>query len=153
MQSFTKKETSLDDPAIKGGVTATVPIDFARDIKPILDRSCVDCHSGSRPKGGFALISRDALLKGGQSGEPAIVAGNAQDSHLIHFVSGEVEDLEMPPLVRRNKYPALSSAEINRLRAWIDAGAPWPAKTASASEKVSALRPMENCDQPVAPDL
>jgi hypothetical protein len=39
----------------------------------------------------------------------------------------------MPPLSRRHKYPALMPEEIEQLRAWIDAGAPWPsAKSANA---------------------
>jgi hypothetical protein len=52
---------------------------------------------------------------------------------LIRNVSDAIEDLEMPPLSRRHKYPALMPEEIERLRAWIDAGAPWPsAKSANA---------------------
>lgn len=116
-------------------------VEFARDIKPILERSCVGCHSGQKPRGAFDLASRDALLKGGQSGEPAIIPGHAEESPLIQFVSGKIEDLEMPPLARREKYPALSSAEIARLRAWVDAGAPWPLiKTASANLPSSPSR-------------
>ena len=64
-------------------------------------------------------------MKGGQNGEPAIVPGHADQSHLLQYVSDKVEDLEMPPLNRRGKFPALSAEEIARLRAWIDAGAPW----------------------------
>lgn len=115
----------------------TAAVDFARDIKPLFERSCAGCHGGEKPRGGFALVSRDALLKGGASGEPAIAPGYADDSTLIQYVTGKIEDLEMPPLDRREKYPALSAVEIDRLRAWIDAGAPWPA-TGAASAK-SAL--------------
>ena len=79
------------------------------------------------------ITSRGGLLKGGQSGEPAIVPGYADDSLLIRNVSDVIEDLEMPPLSRRHKYPGLTPEEIERLRAWIDAGAPWPsAKSANA---------------------
>jgi hypothetical protein len=45
---------------------------------------------------------------------------------MIKQILGLVEDLEMPPLNRREKYPALTADEIARLRAWIEAGAPWP---------------------------
>jgi hypothetical protein len=119
--------------AVAGPVTGAATIDFARDIKPIFERSCVDCHSGAKPKGFFDITSRAGLLKGGQSGEPAVVPGYADDSQLIRNVSDAIEDLEMPPLSRRHKYPALMPEEIERLRAWIDAGAPWPsAKSANA---------------------
>ena len=51
-----------------------------------------------------------------------------------------IEDLEMPPLSRRHKYPGLTSEEIERVRAWIDAGAPWPtAKSANADIARPAL--------------
>ena len=83
-----------------------------------------------KQRGGFTLISREALLKGGASGEPAIVPGSAAGSTLVRYVTGQIEDLEMPPLDRREKYPALAPAEVDVLRAWIDAGAPWgPVKT------------------------
>jgi ankyrin repeat protein len=115
-------------------VTASGPaaaIDFARDIQPLFERSCAGCHGGERPRAGFTLVSRESLLKGGQSGDPAIVPGHAATSPLFLQVSDQVEDLEMPPLARREKYPALSPEEIARIRTWIDAGASW--KDARAS--------------------
>jgi hypothetical protein len=98
-------------------------VDFARDIQPVLERSCAKCHGGEKPRGGLAMTSRDALAKGGQSGEPAFLPGNADGSNLIKYVSDQIEDLEMPPLDRREKYPALSKNEIELLRTWVNAGA------------------------------
>ncbi len=117
--------------ASAAGASASVAtINFTRDIAPIFERSCAGCHGGEKPRGGFALISRESLLKGGASGEPAIAPGSAADSTLVRYVTGQIEDLEMPPLDRREKYPALTPAEVDLLRAWIDAGAPWaPVKT------------------------
>jgi ankyrin repeat protein len=102
------------------------PVEFTRDIKPLLERSCVSCHSGQRPKGGYHLDSRQGLLKGGNRGEAAVIASRSDQSPLLRFVSDQVEDLEMPPLPKREKFPALSHDEIGRLRAWIDQGAVWP---------------------------
>ncbi|MDP3069476.1 MAG: ankyrin repeat domain-containing protein [Opitutaceae bacterium] len=111
---------------------ASAKIDFTRDIAPIFGRSCTGCHGGEKSRGDFTLVSREALLKGGGSGEPAIVPGSAAGSALIRYVTGQIEDLEMPPLDRREKYPALTPAEVDVLRTWIDAGAPWaPVKTVS----------------------
>jgi Planctomycete cytochrome C len=104
--------------------SAAVTFDFARDIQPVFERSCVNCHSGARPKGGLNLTTREGLLKGGQSGRPAIIPGYADESPLVHQVSDKVEDLEIPPLAPREKYPALAPAKIERVRAWIEAGAP-----------------------------
>lgn len=100
-------------------------VDFARDVYPVLERSCIKCHSGERPKALFSITSREALLKGGRSGEPAVVPGQGGESQLVVFASDEVEDLEMPPLKHRDKFPSLSAAEISLLRTWIDQGAVW----------------------------
>jgi ankyrin repeat protein/mono/diheme cytochrome c family protein len=104
----------------------TAMVDFNRDVRPILERSCVSCHSGEKSRGSFDLTTRDTALKGGQSGEAAILSGKPDASPLIRFVQDKVEDLEMPPLSKRAKYPALTKDETARLRAWIHQGAVWP---------------------------
>jgi ankyrin repeat protein len=106
-------------------------IEFARDIQPLFERSCAECHGGAKPKGGFSLASRESLLKGGLNAEPVVVPGHAKDSHVLRYVSGQVEDLEMPPLNKREKFPALTQVEIEQLRRWIDEGAVWPSRETS----------------------
>jgi len=115
-------------------------IDFARQIKPILERSCVGCHSGDMPKGQFRVESREAFLKGGATGEANLVPGHSEASLVLDYVSDKVPDLEMPPKAKRKQFPALSTDEIALLRAWIDEGADWPKDTALASPKVEAAR-------------
>src|SRR5262249_16925033 len=85
-------------PSDKPAVTPQTPsvtmlkqiknIDFARQIKPLLVRSCVGCHSGEKPRGFFRIDGRDSLLKGGASGAAAIVPGHSEKSPLIDYVSG-----------------------------------------------------------------
>lgn len=106
--------------------SASAPVDFARDIQPILERSCVACHSGERPKGGLKLSDRASLLHGGNRREPVVVAGDSSQSAIVRLVSDQVEDLEMPPLSQRKKFPGLTADEIARLNAWVDQGAVWP---------------------------
>ena len=100
---------------------STNRIEFTRDIKPILDASCLRCHGPERPKSGFSLITRESALKGGQNGVD-IIPGNSTNSPLIHYVSRLVEDMEMPP---PGKGEPLKSEQIGLLRAWIDQGAVW----------------------------
>ncbi|HXI54285.1 MAG TPA: DUF1549 domain-containing protein, partial [Candidatus Saccharimonadales bacterium] len=95
------------------------PIAFARDIKPILEASCVKCHGRGKEKGGFKLDTRVTLLKGGDSG-PAVIAGRSAESTLIELVSGLDPDNVMP--VKGSK---LTPAQVGLLRAWIDQGLPW----------------------------
>ena len=103
-----------------------MPIEFTRDIQPLLERSCAACHSGERAKGGFAMSDRAALLRGGARGEPAVVASNPDASPLLRFVQDQVEDLEMPPVAKRGKFPAFTKEEVAKLRGWIAQGAGWP---------------------------
>src|SRR4051812_19445463 len=98
-------------------------VNFVTDVKPILERSCVQCHSGEKPKGGFSVETREALLRGGQSKEAAVTPGHSSASPLVQFVSDLVREMEMPPLEKRKSVPALTQPEIALLRAWIDQGA------------------------------
>src|SRR5690242_5620608 len=72
---------------------------FETKIRPLLAEHCYACHSGTAKdiKASFRLDFRDALLKGGQSGKPAIVAGNPDGSPLIRAVKGTDPKLAMPP--------------------------------------------------------
>jgi ankyrin repeat protein len=121
------KATAVDPKIVAAtAVNTAATIEFARDIQPVLERSCVACHSGARAKGGFQVVNRAALLQGGKRGEPAVVPGNPDAGRLIHLVQDQVEDLEMPPVAKRGKFPALSKDETARLRDWINQGAAWP---------------------------
>jgi ankyrin repeat protein len=115
-------------------------IDFARQIKPLLERSCVACHSGDKPRSLFRLDGRDAILKGGASGEAAVVPGHSGTSLLIGYVSGKSPDSEMPPKAVRERFPALTADEVELLRAWIDQGADWPTGVLLSSPKIEKQR-------------
>jgi hypothetical protein len=115
-------------------------IDFARQIKPLLERSCTACHSGEKPRGLFRIDGRDAIQKGGASGAAAIVPGHSEKSPLIDYVSGKVPESEMPPRAVRERAPALTTDEVALLRAWIDQGAEWPTGVSLASPQ-SAKQP------------
>ena len=100
-------------------------IDYAKEIKPLFEASCIKCHGPEKPKGKYRLDSRDAMIKGGESEKPAVVVGKSDQSPLIHYVADLVEDMEMPPKDKREKYPGLKPEQIALLRAWIDQGAKW----------------------------
>lgn len=97
-------------------------IDFARDIRPILSRRCVRCHGERKQKAGLRLDSKAAAMAGSFFGtEPVIVPGDSAGSALLQRVSSTDEDERMPP-----KGKPLDPEQIELLRRWIDAGAPWP---------------------------
>ena len=95
-------------------------IDFARDIQPILQQSCLKCHARGKYKGGLSLESRMATVQGGESGT-AIVPGASGESLLIERIATDDPDLAMPQSGGR-----LTPEQIALLRSWIDQGAPWP---------------------------
>src|ERR1700683_2784963 len=81
-------------------------VDFATEVKPIFEASCIRCHGRGRDRGGLRIDSRDTLLKGGDSG-PGAVAGNSAGSYLVELVSGANPDELMP-----KKGKKLTSEEI-----------------------------------------
>ncbi|MEC9094142.1 MAG: DUF1553 domain-containing protein, partial [Planctomycetota bacterium] len=90
---------------------------FEAKVKPILEKSCFNCHGGGKKiKGELILTNREDLLKGGETG-PAVDLKNPKDSLLLSAIN--YEDYEMPP---SGKLPA---AQIEILTNWIKLGAPW----------------------------
>lgn len=96
---------------------------FQVRVWPVLERSCVRCHGPEKQKSGLRLDSREAALKGGESG-PAVVIGKPAESLLIKLVRHVEDDRVMPPK------DALEDSEIVALERWISDGAPWPGKEA-----------------------
>jgi hypothetical protein len=96
-------------------------VDFGRDIRPILERSCWKCHGPEKQKSGLRFDRRQGVLAAGDSGKQAIQPGRADESELIRRVEAGSAEERMPP-----KSGPLSREQIKTLRAWIDQGAIWP---------------------------
>jgi len=114
---------------------ATTKVDFARDIQPIFEASCVKCHGRGKEKGGFRLDNRETFLKGGDSGPPAL-PGKSAESYLIELVSGLDPDNVMP--VKGSK---LTATQVGLLRGWIDQGMPWTEGVSFAKKPPLNLHP------------
>ena len=105
------------------------PVDYARDIAPILSRNCYRCHGPKKQQAGLALHQEERAMAGGDSG-PAIVPGKSAASRLIRYVAGLDEDYQMPP---EGAGQPLSPEQIGLLRAWIDQGARWTSSSKPAA--------------------
>ncbi len=103
--------------------TTTPPAEivFARDIQPILQRRCIDCHGPDKAKSNIRVDQRATLIRGGDSGLPAIVPGNPKQSHILDLIEGTNPDETMPP-----KGESPNAKEIALLEQWIAGGANWP---------------------------
>src|SRR6266496_6584465 len=98
---------------------------FEKKIRPVLVERCYKCHSASaeKVKGALMLDTREGMLKGGESGKPAVVAGDVGKSRLIEAIRYTNDDLQMPPKKAGGK---LSDEQIADFIAWINMGAPDP---------------------------
>jgi len=111
--------------------TAAGP-DYVRDVKPIFERHCYSCHGPEDQTSSYRLDVRDVALKGGDSGEPAIVPHKAAESAIIRHVTNPDPDQRMPPADA--DVPPLSPEQIATLTAWIDAGPSWPDQLAGSTD-------------------
>ena len=116
------------------------PVDFARDVRPLFARRCLECHGPAKQKGGLRLDVRGEALRGGDNG-PALAPGG----HLWVRVNSADPDEKMPP-----KGDRLTAAELDLLRRWLAAGAPWP-EDASGGRVVSDHWAFQPVRRPAVP--
>ncbi len=106
---------------VAANTVQAAPVEFVRDIQPILAQHCWKCHGPDKQQGGLRLDVRESALKGGDSEEPAVVPLHAGQSRLILLITSKDENERMPP-----EGEPLSATQIEKLRRWIDGGAVWP---------------------------
>jgi ankyrin repeat protein/ABC-type molybdate transport system substrate-binding protein len=104
--------------------------DFAAEIQPLLREKCVGCHGPTQQMSGYRLDRRSAAFRGLL--RPNIIPGSSASSRLYHRISGIQFGPQMPPT------GALAPEQIERIRAWIDAGAEWPDALANETERPAA---------------
>jgi len=135
--------TESDDGSVATPDRLRKVVNFRNDIVPILDRHCWKCHGpverGKRAKAGIRLASRNELF-GDQDGVVMVVPNDLEESLLYHVVSLPRDDADaMPP-----GGPGLEPKEMEALRDWIMAGAPFEA---GATDPVT---PKPAADDPAA---
>jgi len=116
--------TALGCALMFAATAAAAPVDFSRDIQPILSDNCYHCHGpdASSRKSGLRLDRHAEALAGGKSGLATIVPGKPEDSELIaRIFSHDTE--EIMPSPESNK--TLTAAQKELLRRWVDEGAVW----------------------------
>lgn len=115
------------------------PVTFTDHIRPIMERSCWNCHGEAAQLSDLDLRTRESAMQGGTRG-PAIVPGRAEESRLYRTVAG----LDDPPMPMSGN--GLTEGELAAVRDWINEGAHWDASgTTTAADALSAL---ENSELP-----
>ena len=105
-----------------GSATQAKDPSYSEDVRPILSEMCFKCHGpdDKARKGDFLLSERDGALKGGESGEAAIVPGKPFESELVkRLLSHDPEEVMPPPAMKKK----LSAEQIAVLEKWIASGA------------------------------
>jgi len=105
-----------------GAALATpTPVDFVREVRPILQKHCYECHGAEKQKSALRLDIKSEAQRGGDAYGPSVVAKKSAESPLILLITSKNADERMPP-----EGAPLSEAEIATLTRWIDEGAVWP---------------------------
>ena len=127
---------------ISCAANASVPIDFNRDVRPILSSNCFKCHGiddGGR-KAKLRLDVRAVAIGPAKSGKAAIVPGKPDESELVHRIFSTDADEVMPPASTK---VVLSDAQKNVLRQWIAEGAEYKVHWAFVAPKQVGLPPVK----------
>lgn len=108
------------DPAKLPPAAKTPGVTFAKDIKPLFEKSCFKCHGAEKQKGKLRLDTLEAALKGGENA-PNVVPGDSAKSTLVASIArvGDEDDF-MPP---KDKGEPFTKEQVGLVRAWIDQGA------------------------------
>ncbi|MCI0422238.1 MAG: DUF1549 domain-containing protein, partial [Acidobacteria bacterium] len=118
------------------------PVDFNRDIRPILSDTCFTCHGPDEQaqQAGLRLDTKEGAFAD-RGGYQVIVPGKASQSRLFQRISAKEEALRMPPPTAERK---LTESQIELLRRWIDEGAKWDTHWAYTAPKRPSLPSVKN---------
>ena len=131
-------------PLLAGGVRADV--DFVKEIKPILEQTCLRCHSGPKAKEGLSLDTLENMLTGSNNGK-ILVPGKAAESKLHKSITLPKDDEKrMPPTGE-----PLSKAVTDKFQAWINEGAKWPKGLVLKAVDVEVKLTVEDTGLPISP--
>jgi len=128
------------------GLLLAQEVDFKREVLPVLEDRCLDCHGEDEQESGLRLDLRSRMIRGGDSGLPAIVPGKPEKSYLIEVIKHLDEDFKMPP--DEDKLP---DEEIDILTRWIKQGAVWPGQMDAVAKEESSHWAFQPVVRPVVP--
>jgi len=99
------------------------PIDFSKQIRPILSENCFFCHGPDEKKREAGLrLDDETSSKKSNEGVIAVVPGNPEKSALIERIVSKDPDEVMPP---PKQHKTISPAQVALLKEWIKQGAKW----------------------------
>jgi WD40 repeat protein len=115
------RATAEDGPIKIAEIQREEPVDFQKEILPILRRNCLACHNSTEAESDLVLETPDTIRKGGSEGEAAI-AGKPAESLILLLASRQQESF-MPPDGNDVGAKSLTPQELGLLQLWIVQGA------------------------------
>jgi len=125
------------------------PVDFKRDVHPLLEKHCFGCHAGRNPEAGYRLDVRSDIL-GFSHGEALVVPGRADESRLLEKVAAADPRERMPP---PEEGAVLSDREVALLRAWINQGLEWDEELLPEPNATSDHWAFQPVERPEVPEI
>ena len=100
------------------------PVDFARDIRPLLSDRCFTCHGPDEAQRQVGLrLDEEAGAKKPRGSRVPIVPGDPLASEVYKRISAPAATLRMPPAASGKK--PLTATDVDLVRRWIEQGAKW----------------------------
>ncbi len=121
-------------------------VDFEKEILPIFEEHCLDCHGPDKQKSEFRIDQRPTMLKGGDSGIASLVPGDSKASYLLEVIDGSDPDMLMPP-----KGDPLTKEQVALVTKWIEEGAEWPGQMDAVLKETTdhwSLQPVDDIKVP-----
>lgn len=118
------------------------PVNFEKEILPILTKNCLACHSATKAESGLVLETPQTILKGGDSG-PGVTPKKGAES-LIVKVAARIDEPFMPPKDNKVGAKSLSPQDLGLIKLWIDQGATGEVTAQNAPVKWQPLPPGVN---------
>src|SRR4051812_28921960 len=123
------------------------PVDFTKDVQPILKSACYQCHGPTKQKGKLRLDAKNLALNGGKSGK-AIVPGHSDQSSLIGRITSHDDDERMP----QDRDP-LTAEQIATIKKGINKGANGPDDASAGDAKIEKHWALIPPVQPKVPEV
>ena len=109
--------TSVPETASEG-----TKVSFTKDIKPVLERQCINCHNSETLPGKLSFENAAGAFINDNQGKPYIVPGKPAESRLFTAaIAPDFQDLAMPPVGHR-----VAKSDTDNFHQWILEGANWP---------------------------
>jgi mono/diheme cytochrome c family protein len=114
---------------------AGAKVDFAKQIAPILDQRCLECHGPKKQKGKLRLDQKDSLMQ--KRDKATVVPGKPDESELVRLISLPKGHEDIMP----NKGEPLTKEQIDLIKQWISEGAEWPDNFVVGGASAAATTP------------